>query len=161
MTKIVYVEPKQPFAKARVPFAPAVAAEACLPPPTYESWVDRLGIWLSGLCMIHCLATPVLLLMLPMFSMSKSEWVHIVLALVLPIVTLAAFVPGYRRHGDHAIIGLGIVGLILIAFAAFDPFKVLNEITESAVTTFGGLALITGHIRNRRLNTCDHPGHAH
>ncbi len=161
MPKTVYAETGKSIPAVRVPFAPAVAAEACTPPRRFEISLDKLGIWLSGVCMIHCLLTPILLLLLPMFSLAKSEWVHILLACVLPLITLAAFMPGYRRHHDKAVIALGVLGLVFIAFAAFDPLHLLNEITESMVTTFGSLSLISGHIRNRRLNACAHPGHAH
>ncbi len=161
MPETVYAKPTKPIPSVKVPFAPAVAGEVCTPAPRSELTLDRIGIWLSGVCMVHCIATPVLLLMLPMFTLAKSEWIHVVLACVLPLITVAAFIPGYRRHGDWKIFVFGFVGLVLVAFAAFDPFKILNEITESLVTTVGGLSLISGHIRNRRLNDCAHPGHAH
>ncbi len=128
---------------------------------SHGSYLDRIGIWLSGICMVHCVITPIILVLLPMMTFVRSEWVHLVLACVLPLVAFAAFLPGYRRHQDKLVIALGLIGLSLIIFAAFDPLKILNLITEGLVTSIGSIALISGHLRNRRLNHCDHPHHAH
>ena len=111
--------------------------------------------------MVHCILTPIVLLLLPMLTFAKSEWVHLVLAGVLPIIAVGAFVPGVRRHKDWVVIQIGLVGLALIVFAALDPFHWLNEITEGAVTSCGSLTLIAAHLRNRRNVHCEDPSHSH
>ena len=65
--------------------------------------MDRLGIALSTLCLVHCLLLPVLLAVLPLVAISyvpewldESEWLH--LALLVPVALL--FV-----HGVHDIHG--------------------------------------------------------
>jgi hypothetical protein len=126
-----------------------------------EQILDKTGIWLSGLCMVHCILTPIVLILLPMMTFAKSEWVHLVLAGVLPIIAFGAFIPGVRRHKDWAVIKIGLVGLALIIFAALDPFHWLNEITEGAVTSVGSLSLILAHLRNRRNVHCVDPSHSH
>ena len=137
-----------------------------LPPTEFsksklERFLDKTGIWLSGLCMIHCILTPIVLIVLPMMTFAKSEWVHLVLAGVLPIIAFGAFIPGVRRHKDWAVIKIGFVGLVLIIFAALDPFHWLNEITEGAVTSVGSISLIMAHLRNRRNVHCEDPSHTH
>lgn len=127
----------------------------------FESVMDRAGIWLSGICMVHCVLTPIVLVSLPMFTFAKSEAVHIALAGVLPIVTFAAFIPGVRRHRDWMVLVLGLVGLLFIIYAATDPMHILNQWTEGAVTSIGSLTLIAGHMRNRKNVHCADPTHRH
>lgn len=126
-----------------------------------EKFLDKWGIWLSGLCMVHCVLTPIVLLALPMMTFLATEWVHIVLACVLPLVAFGAFLPGFRRHRDWVVIELGLIGLVFIIFAAIDPFHILNEVTEGAVTSCGSLSLIAAHLRNRRHHHCADPSHKH
>ena len=127
----------------------------------FEKTMDKLGIWLSGICMVHCILTPTVLVTLPLMSFAKSEWPHILLGGLLPLVTLAAFIPGFRRHRDWVVMELGIMGLVFIIFAALDPFHFLNEVTEGLVTSVGSLTLIGAHLRNRRHHHCVDPTHAH
>lgn len=128
-----------------------------------ESWLDKVGIWLSGLCLIHCVGTVVILMLLPVISVNEDahEYVHIILAVILPVVALLAFIPGYRRHHDKLVIALGIVGVALIIFAAAEPIHGQGHLFVGVVTSLGSISLITAHLRNRRLNRCGHAHHAH
>ena len=60
---------------------------------------DRVGVFASVLCAIHCALTPILLLMLPTFgrvwSHPASHW-----GMALFVVPVAAFTltRGFRRH---------------------------------------------------------------
>ena len=128
-----------------------------------ETWLDKVGIWLSGLCLIHCVGTVVALALLPVLSFNEAthEYVHIVLAVILPTIALLAFIPGYRRHHDKLVIALGVLGVALIIFAAAEPLHGFSHIVVGLVTSCGSVALITAHVRNRRLNRCRHSHHAH
>ena len=58
---------------------------------TRSRWLDwdRLGIGLSGLCAVHCLLTPVVLSLLPLWPtlQAVNAWVHpTLLVLILPVV---------------------------------------------------------------------------
>ena len=128
-----------------------------------EKWLDKIGIWLSGLCLVHCVGTVVMLALLPVVSVNEQthEYVHIVLAVILPTIALLAFIPGYRRHHDKRVIGLGVAGVALIIFAAAEPFHGQDHVFVGVVTSLGSVSLITAHLRNRRLNSCGHAHHAH
>jgi hypothetical protein len=90
--------------------------------PRSQSWLDRTAIFLAVLCGIHCLATPILLVVLPLLAntMWVSEHFHLgMLLLVFPTSLLAAFA-GCRRHRDRFVmsfIGTGLAVLSVVTFS--------------------------------------------
>jgi hypothetical protein len=117
----------------------------------HPDWADRAGIWLSALCLAHCLLTPLALIFLPALALLADErLVHGVLLLVLPAVALVSFVPGFLRHRNKSVLGLAGFGLVLIATAfAFTHSE--QQWQTAATTSLGSLFLISAHVKNRRL----------
>ena len=58
---------------------------------------DLAGIGASLLCILHCVATPMLVVVLPALEVLERQ-THAVFALSILCIGLLAFVPGYRRH---------------------------------------------------------------
>jgi hypothetical protein len=106
----------------------------------------------SLLCLVHCLALPFILLMLPgvigLFASSEA-FHHVALGLVFPSA-LAAFWLGYRRHRAPFPALLGIVGIGCLVAGLLPG---LAEGWETAATVAGSLLLIAGHALNWRLRT--------
>lgn len=119
-----------------------------------DGLADRLGICLSGLCVVHCILTPIILIFLPALPFLASPLVHQLLAIILPFIAIAAFVPGWRRHRDARIFAWGICGLALLVFAAFSPGGILTTLQETLISIIGSAALIHAHLINRRLCQC-------
>ncbi len=122
------------------------------------SFWDRVGIFLSGLCALHCMIAPFLALFVPAAGfISDSEWVHIGLAFFVVPVGLAAFWLGYRHHQNTGIFALGLLGLLAIASAAILPHEWIELAHVDVVTILGSFILLSAHFWNRRACTC----HAH
>jgi ABC-type nickel/cobalt efflux system permease component RcnA len=91
-------------------------------PRSMGYWKDRLGIFASVACAIHCAATPVLLGTLP--ALKFTEWMasplfhQIAAAVCCGIVALAIW-PAFVRFRDYRILSLSSIGLGLILSAAF------------------------------------------
>jgi hypothetical protein len=82
-----------------------------------QSWLDRTAIFLAVLCGIHCLATPILLVALPLLANTVwvSEHFHLgMLLVVFPTSLIAAFA-GCRRHRDRWVIGFIVAGLAVLS----------------------------------------------
>jgi len=124
--------------------------------------LDRLAIALSGLCALHCLATPVALLLIPALAathVAGESFHRILLIFVLPASALALLL-GCWRHKDKIVLGIGILGLTLLVFGAFAGHELLGEIGEKVATMIGTTTLAMGHARNYRLcrhDGCEHP----
>jgi hypothetical protein len=107
--------------------------------------LDRLAIGLSGLCLVHCLATAVLLgLVSAAGGLLGSHLIHEVglgLAMVLGAVALGR---GVREHGFMMPSAVGGLGLGVMAGALTLP----HDGVEALYTMVGVGVLALGH----RLN---------
>ncbi|GIV57182.1 MAG: MerC domain-containing protein [Bacteroidetes bacterium] len=122
------------------------------PTATKPDFWDRLGIGISGLCMIHCLLLPVVLALAPLWPMAEDlhAWLHPVFALLLVPTTLLAMAHGYRRHHDRRIVLWLSVGLVIVLVAGVLGHRMPGAFTETALTVTGSVVLIAGHWRNWR-----------
>lgn len=114
---------------------------------------DKIGIVLSGLCVVHCLLTPFVILLIPSLELaSYHDLFHDVLLGVLPLVALSAFIPGYRRHRNFEVFLWSLPGLAMVAIGAL----VFHEqvVGQVLFSIAGSLLLIKAHLVNRALCTC-------
>lgn len=118
---------------------------------------DRIGMGLSGVCLVHCLLVPVVLALLPLWPVGEAvhAWMHPVLALGLVPVTLVALVAGYRRHRSREVVALLLSGLAVVLVAATWGHASPGAVGETTLTVAGSILLMVGHWRNwRRTGTC-------
>ena len=109
--------------------------------------LDRLAMGLSGLCLVHCLATTVFLALLASAGgVLVSPVVHeigLTLAIVMGIVALGR---GIVDHGFMMPSAVGGLGLGVMAGALTLP----HSGAEVAYTIVGVAILALGHDLNRR-----------
>ena len=106
---------------------------------------DRVGILLSGLCAVHCLATLLLVAVLGFGGgLLLDPAIHRVgLALAILVGGIALSL-GVARHGRRVPLLLGIVGLSLMALALLSGHG-----PAEAALTISGVALVAfAHWRN-------------
>ena len=107
--------------------------------------LDRYAIGLSGLCLVHCLATTVLLaLVASAGSILGANWIHEVglgLAMIMGAISLGR---GITEHGYSMPSAVGGLGLGVMAGALTLP----HDGTEALYTVLGVGILALGH----RLN---------
>ncbi|MEM6648148.1 MAG: MerC domain-containing protein [Bacteroidota bacterium] len=139
------------------------AASARAATNNHTLW-DRLGIGLSGLCALHCLLTPVLLAMLPLWTGLGEihEWVHIVLVIPIIPITIIAMRNAAGPHRSKRVPWYLGVGLVLI-IVAIPLGHELGGPSETLITLAGSGLLISGHWMNWRLhkNVCTDDDHTH
>lgn len=115
--------------------------------------LDKFAILLSGVCLLHCLLTPVLVTLLPIFSLSalvEDVLFHkLMLWIVLPSSFTALFI-GCRKHKRWSIAASGLLGMLILVIVAFFGHEVLSIKTEKIATTVGGLVLALSHYLNYR-----------
>ena len=107
--------------------------------------LDRMAIGLSGLCLVHCLATSVALALLASAgSILGADWIHEVglgLAMIMGAIALGR---GILEHGYSMPSAVGGLGLGVMAGALTMP----HNGTEALYTVVGVGILALGH----RLN---------
>ena len=122
-----------------------------------EDLFERLAFGASLVCLVHCLALPVLLAMLPTLArtINLPESLHVwILVFAIP-TSLAALIAGRSRHASTWPLALGFTGLGFLALGAL-AFEETN--VETVLTVIGSITLIAAHGGNWRLR---HIGHAH
>jgi hypothetical protein len=109
--------------------------------------LDRVAILLSGLCLVHCVASAVAVAVLATAGgMLFDPLIHevgLALAILLGLVALGW---GYREHGRVLPVMVGAMGVALMS-AALSMGHVPMEIP---LTILGVSLLAAGHVLNRR-----------
>lgn len=120
-----------------------------------DRW-DRLGLALSGACVLHCLLVPVAISLLPLWPavVAAHVWLHPVFALLLVPTTVLAARGGLRRHRRRHVAGLLGAGLALLLVAAGLGLAVPSLWFEVALPLLGSALLIAGHVSNWRADRC-------
>ena len=119
----------------------------------YKLWWDRLGIALSVVCLVHCLALPLAIAALPLVA---AQWLqassfHMAMALALIPVALLAVLPGLRVHRRRSVAAAMAAGLSLLSTAAFADETLLTHEWVVALTVAGGVILVATHAVNLAL----------
>ena len=124
---------------------------------------DRIGILLSALCCIHCMAIPFLIIFAPAMSdIFQNEIIHTVAIVLVVPVGLYSFISKLKVHKNKTPLFIGILGMLtLISGHLFHEFSVVKDIhiIEIISSIVGGVALVVAHIYNVRLcrcKTCEH-----
>lgn len=109
-----------------------------------QSLVDASAISLSSLCMIHCLALPLVISLLPSALQGlQSEIVHqVFVVLAIPLALSAAWSARTSKAAPLIILAL-LAGSVALIFGAFVEEFHDHEV---ALTVFGAISLSIGHI---------------
>jgi hypothetical protein len=121
---------------------------------TRFGWIrfgDYAGIAASALCMVHCLATPLLMMAFPMLGLAhEHDTFHDLMLAAISLPVLLALLPGYLRHRDGRVLVLGVLGLGSFLAAVFVVSPLYGETAEAAAAVISGVLLLSAHFRNRR-----------
>jgi len=134
---------------------------------------DKFSICLSMCCILHCLALPVLIVLLPSISSLwiNDEIVHVYLVLLAIPISLFAMVKSLKVHNNYKCISLAVIGLFLLIAAIFmhdigsffgeqghgeehghNEHHGIGGLLEKIFTVLGALVLVGAHILNLRFS---------
>ncbi|APE04754.1 MULTISPECIES: MerC domain-containing protein [Alteromonas] len=111
--------------------------------------LDKLGIWVSGLCALHCLALPVLVPLLPLIGSSffAQVWFERTILSFSILVGAVALISGATRyHGRLYPLVLLLTGGVIYWFK-----DIFGESYEPFTIALGAFLIVTGHWLNMRL----------
>lgn len=122
-----------------------------------STW-DIAGVGISVLCMLHCIAVPVVLVLFPAIGAAvvpHEDQTHAFLLAFILGVAGFAFFTGYRVHGQKKPVIWMAVGVIIVTYASFFAHEQLGHNWEPVVAIIGSLALIRAHILNHKCKICE------
>ena len=112
------------------------------------SWLDRTAVTLSALCLVHCLALPLVVAGLPFLAQYSEGHLHAqILVVVLPLSSVALAL-GFRRHRSWRILLGGVAGMLLLVTGATIAHEQLGVTADRAFTIAGSIVLATAHFYN-------------
>ncbi len=102
-------------------------------------WLDRCGVLASAVCLLHCLATPIVIVLLPLAGADGFEGtLALVLLSLASLSGLLALARGDRRPAIPLV--LGLVGLLARGSL------VEGSLSEALATLITTLAFASTHI---------------
>lgn len=115
--------------------------------------LDFLAVAISGLCAVHCLLLPVVLIAFPILGVGilSDEMFHqLLLWAVLPTSVLAVVLARFG-HPDVWVVVLVTLGLATLTLGALWAHDNAAPWVDKALSLSGGAVLAIGHLRNFQL----------
>lgn len=117
---------------------------------------DNLGILASMICLVHCLAMPFVVALLPFLGLSflESHESHMWLGLAIITFALVAIVPSYMKHKKPSILAGMLIGIGLVIVGGFFSHELMIHEHEMNILIAGNLTLVVTHLLNKRVYGC-------
>lgn len=117
--------------------------------------VDQVGVFLSSLCAIHCVLTP-LVFLLPVFQVLEGghhHWIHFSFFIFVAPLALWTLILNSKIHERPFL--CGVIGLLFLAAAVVINFFHLeqNHSLGFILSLTGSAVLVLGHYLNLKLNS--------
>jgi MerC mercury resistance protein len=122
-------------------------------------YIDHIAIGLSAVCIVHCLAVPLVVALLPiaLVAFPAEDHFHALLLWFVVPTSLVGLVLGVRLHRRKEIVAVGMVGMILIAVSALVGHGVWAYWIEIGVSLVGSFTLALAHWHNfKEVRRCHH-----
>lgn len=120
---------------------------------TYQKPVDLIAISLSAVCSIHCLAMPLIVVLLPSIASLGlvDEAFHFWMVVIVIPSSAFALALGCKQHKRYRLFFMGAIGLTLLALAVALGESYLSEIGEKTLTLIGAAVIALAHMQNYKL----------
>ena len=114
---------------------------------------DKLSIFVSITCALHCLLMPAFLITTSSFIALQidNEFLHGVMLLIIIPISTFALLTGLINHDGKISFLIGFIGLIILLYAFFAGEEILGEWGEIIITLIGSAILVFAHWQNFKL----------
>ena len=121
-------------------------------PAKSTDWLDGAAVGLSGLCLLHCLALPFVVGVLPMLMPFAESHLHAQMLYFAVPLSVVAIGIGFARHRSPRVVIAAAAGLTLLIVGATVAHGSLGIIADRLFTVSGSLILAAAHLWNGLLS---------
>ncbi|WP_395345595.1 MerC domain-containing protein [Ningiella sp. W23] len=111
--------------------------------------LDKLGVWISATCALHCMLLPLLLPVLPLLASTfvAQEWFELGILTISIVIGFAALFIGFKQYHRqiYPMYSLALGGLI------YWNKHMFGEEFEPLTIAVGAAFIIAAHLINLRL----------
>ena len=121
-------------------------------PMLLSKYFDRVAIALSTICIVHCLAMPFVIALLPVtaFALGGDGHFHSLMLWFVVPTSVLGFGLGARVHRRVDIVAMGALAIAALAAAALWGHGTWDPSVEVLANVVASLALAAAHWRNFR-----------
>lgn len=115
---------------------------------------DLLGTLLSGLCIIHCVFSGIILMLGSAGIISSSfhgSEVHLLIFIPILLLATLSFPHAKKLHGNRQPMIMGTTGVVLLSIALLMELVWHLHLLEVILTVIGGGLLMYAHLYNKKL----------
>ena len=119
---------------------------------------EQLSVFLSIACAIHCMLTPILVILMPMAGLylEKYHWIEYVIILSVIVLGSSSLYHGYKLHHQKmlpiALFAFGVFFMIL--GSVLHLYFLQNSILHHLLTAFGGIFCGIGYVLSAGAQLC-------
>lgn len=122
---------------------------------SHDHKANKVSLILSAICIVHCLLTPVLVVLLPFVGtfMHDNHWIELIIIASIILLGSSSLKHGYlyHHHNKKPIIFF-IIGLILLIISSIIHFIGDNLIWHHIFGVIGGLMVGGAQLYNLKLS---------
>ena len=117
-----------------------------------SKYFDRVAILLSTICIVHCLAMPFVIALLPVaaFAFGGDGHFHSLMLWFVVPTSVLGFGLGLRVHRRFDIVAMGAVAIAVLAASAIWGHSEWDPSVEVVVNVASSVLLAAAHWRNFR-----------
>jgi len=119
---------------------------------TLSKYFDRIAIALSTICIVHCLAMPFVIAVLPLaaFTLGGDGHFHTLMLWFVVPTSVLGFGLGVRVHRRADIVALGVAAIAVLATTALWGHAAWDSSVEVFANVGASLLLAAAHAWNFR-----------
>jgi hypothetical protein len=122
----------------------------------HKHYPEQITVFLSVLCTIHCILTPILVFLLPVAGayMEQYHWVEYIIISSVFLLGTSAILHGYKDHHQNKTpVYIFFGGLMLLCSASIMKLVFnVHDMSEHFLSGFGGITCGLGQLYNLKLS---------
>lgn len=112
---------------------------------------DRTAIILSTLCVVHCIALPIILIAIPTvngLAFFSDETFHLWLLYGVIPISVGAIGLGYLHHRSTQVLAFAALGLTILMLVSIVGHDILSHGGEVVASVIGSVLIAFAHLKN-------------